>query len=70
MNNAWWFIAGVLTGWIATCLTIGLSLSSDASTHINRFLRKLRLPPIQQHQNQTPKPNSQLTEKHQERGKS
>jgi len=70
MNSAWWFIAGLLTGWIVTCLAIGTSLTADTAIRINRLLRKLRLPPITQPRNQTPKPNSQPIEKHQERGKS
>ena len=70
MNNAWWFIAGLFTGWIVTCLAIGTSLSTDTSTRINRFLQKLRLRPINQLQSQDLASKSQLREKHQERGKS
>jgi len=49
MNSAWWFVAGLLTGWLVTCLAIGFSVTS---TRINRWLRKLGLRPETQPQNQ------------------
>lgn len=67
MNSAWWFIAGVFTGWIVTCLAIAIPVND--SRCINRLRRRLGSHRIIQPQNQDLGKRKQI-EQHQQQGKS
>lgn len=68
MNSAYWFVAGMFAGWLITCLAIGISVKD--TTHIDRLLRRLRLPQIGQPQDQDRTQKSQSVEQDQQQGKS
>jgi len=67
MNSAWWFVAGVFTGWIVTCLAIAIPVND--SRYINRLRRRLGLHRITQPKSQDREKRKQI-EQHQQQGKS
>jgi hypothetical protein len=67
MNSIWWFIAGLVTGWLVTCLAIGISVSDN--TRIGRLLRRLGVRLAHQSQRQNQASQSQPTKEHQQQDK-
>jgi hypothetical protein len=64
MNGAYWFVAGLFTGWIVTCLSLAISVND--STRIGRLLWRLRLFPTTQPPDQDQKKKQQTGQRQQQ----